>query len=121
MTTRRADDVGTLKGATAPLHEALTLDRVIHEPARLAILAVLSGAEEADFAFLLVATGLSKGNLSKQTAKLEESGYITIRKYHRGRIPATGYRITPMGRSALAEYGARITALGQSVRQAGPV
>ena len=44
-----------------------------------------------------------------------------IRKYYRGKIPATGYRITPAGRSALAEYGERITALGQSVRQAGPV
>ena len=69
MTTRRADGVGAMDGAPAPLHEALTLDRVIHEPARLAILAVLSGAEEADFAFLLVTTGLSKGNLSKQTSQ----------------------------------------------------
>jgi DNA-binding transcriptional ArsR family regulator len=100
----------------AELHEALTLDRVIHEPARLAILAVLSGTEEVDFAFLLAATGMTKGNLSRQAGKLEEAGYITIRKYFRGKIPATGYRITDVGRAALARYGAQIAALSQQIQ-----
>jgi DNA-binding transcriptional ArsR family regulator len=102
---------------TAAVHEALTLDRVVHEPARLAILAVLDSAAEVDFAFLLTATGLSKGNLSKQTSKLDEAGYITMRKYFKGRIPATGYRITPAGKAAFAAYWERITALGQSLQQ----
>ncbi|HZS92441.1 MAG TPA: transcriptional regulator [Chloroflexota bacterium] len=102
---------------TGELHEALTLDRVVHEPARLAILAVLSSAEEVDFAFLLMATGLSKGNLSKQSSKLEEAGYITIRKYFKGKIPATGYRITDKGRAAFTAYWEHITALGQSVQR----
>ena len=100
----------------AEVHEALTLDRIVHEPARLAILAVLSGAEEVDFAFLQLATGLTKGNMSRQASKLEEAGYITIRKYYRGKIPATGYRITPMGREALAHYGEQIAALGQRIQ-----
>ncbi len=111
---QREDDTDPL--ITSPeVHEALTLDRVVHEPARLAILAVLSGADEVDFAFLLVATGLSKGNLSKQASKLEEAGYITVRKHFKGKIPATAYRITTVGRSAFAAYWQRITALGQSV------
>ena len=105
-------------GADTDVHEALTLDRVVHEPARLAILAVLSGAEEVDFAFLQAATGLTKGNLSRQASKLEEAGYIAIRKYYRGKIPATGYRITPQGRAAFASYWERIAAIGQSVGQA---
>ena len=111
-------DTGGAPGAE--VHEALTLDRIIHEPARLAILAVLSGAEEVDFAFMQAATGLTKGNLSRQASKLEEAGYITIRKYFRGKIPATGYRITPAGRDAFASYWERMAAIGQRVGQPAP-
>jgi DNA-binding transcriptional ArsR family regulator len=113
------EDGDGLDAARPEVHEALTLDRLVHEPARLAILAVLHSAAEVDFAFLLMATGLSKGNLSKQTSKLEEAGYITIRKYFKGKIPATGYRITPAGQAAFAAYWERMTALGQRVQQAG--
>jgi len=102
----------------AEVHAALTLDRIVHEPARLAILAVLSGAAEVDFAFLQAATGLTKGNLSRQASKLEEVGYITIRKYFRGKIPATGYRITAPGREALTRYGEQIAAIGQRIQTA---
>lgn len=99
------------------VHEALTLDRVVHEPARLAILAVLNSAEEVDFAFMQAATGLTKGNLSRQAGKLEETGYMTIRKYYKGKIPATGYRITPRGRAAFAAYWEQLAAIKQSVEQ----
>ena len=119
MSAIEREDAGRLPVPETDVHEALTLDRVVHEPARLAILAVLNSAAEVDFAFLLMATGLSKGNLSKQTSKLEEAGYITIRKYFKGKIPATGYRITPLGKAAFAAYWERMTALGQSVQQAG--
>jgi DNA-binding transcriptional ArsR family regulator len=121
MTAAGADDLDTIhdgQAEQADVHQALTLDRIVHEPARLAILAVLNSAEEVDFNFVLLATGLSKGNLSKQTAKLEEAGYVSIRKYFRGKVPATGYRLTEAGRAAFAAYWERITVLGQSVRQA---
>ena len=100
----------------APVHAALALDRIVHEPARLAILAVLSGAEEVDFAFLQAATGLTKGNLSRQASKLEEVGYLAIRKYYRGKIPATGYRISATGRAALIRYGEQITAINHRIQ-----
>ena len=119
MNAQDLEDAEGLGADRPEVHEALTLDRVVHEPARLAILAVLNSAAEVDFAFLLMATGLSKGNLSKQTSKLEEAGYITIRKYFKGKIPATGYCITPSGKAAFAAYWERMTALGQSVQQAG--
>lgn len=99
------------------VHEALTLDRVVHEPARLAILAVLTSADEVDFAFLQAATGLTKGNLSRQASKLEDAGYLTIRKYFKGKIPATGYRITARGRAAFAGYWERLAAIRESVGQ----
>jgi DNA-binding transcriptional ArsR family regulator len=80
------------------------VDRVIHEPARLTIMALLSGADEVDFLFLMRETGLTKGNLSSHLAKLEESTYIEIEKTFRGKIPLTLIRITKKGRAALGAY-----------------
>jgi DNA-binding MarR family transcriptional regulator len=89
----------------------LDLDRMVHEPARLAILTVLSAAEAVEFLFLLRVTGLSKGNLSVQGQKLEAAGYIETMKGFRGRIPVTTFRITLEGKKALAAYHAQMRAL----------
>ena len=86
------------------LQPILDLDRMIHEPARLAILTVLTAAEEVEFQFLQRVTGLSKGNLSSHTQKLEGIGYLATTKAFRGRIPVTSFRITPEGKIALATY-----------------
>jgi len=80
------------------------VDRIVHEPARLMIMALLSGAKEADFLFLTRETGLTKGNLSSHLLKLEEARYVEIEKTFRGKIPLTLVRITPVGRTALAQY-----------------
>ncbi len=80
------------------------LDRVIHEPARLRILMILSGVDTADFNFLLNALGLSKGNLSAHADKLENAGYVEVRKSFNGKMPHTDYRLTEAGRQALADY-----------------
>lgn len=96
--------------------QTLAIDRIIHEPARLVILAVLNTAAEVDFRFLEATTGLTKGNLSRQASKLEEAGYIAIRKYFKGKIPATSYQITPAGRAAFAAYWDQMNALQQTAR-----
>jgi DNA-binding transcriptional ArsR family regulator len=80
------------------------VDRIIHEPARLTIMALLSGAEEADFLFLLRETGLTKGNLSSHLAKLEETAYVEIEKTFRDKIPLTLVRMTDKGTAALQKY-----------------
>ena len=80
------------------------LDRVIHEPARLRIVALLSGAKEADFLFLQRETGLTKGNLSRHLVKLEDAGYVQIEKTFRGKIPLTLARLSAQGRSAFQSY-----------------
>ncbi len=80
------------------------VDRVIHEPARLMIVALLSGAKEADFLFLMRVTGLTKGNLSSHLIKLEESSYVEIEKTFRGKIPLTLVRPTREGRTAFQNY-----------------
>jgi len=93
------------------LRTILDLDRMVHEPARLAILTVLSAAEAVEFLFLLKVTGLSRGNLSVQAQKLDAAGYLQTTKRFRGRIPVTSFRITPEGRKALLTYHAQMRAL----------
>ena len=93
-----------------PVRRLLDLDRVVHEPARLAILTVLSAAAEVEFKFLEAVTGLTKGNLSSHTLKLEHAGYIQVRKAFRGRIPVTRFEITVSGRRALDQYVTQLKA-----------
>ncbi len=97
------------------VQQAMQIDRVVHEPARLVILAVLSKVEWADFNFLLKATGLSRGNLSRQASKLEEATYIEIEKTFRGKIPQTRYRITSQGETALHDYWTQMARLHDNV------
>lgn len=80
------------------------LDRLIHEPSRLAIMAVLSAVESADFTFLLQATQLSKGNLSAHAAKLRDAGYVQIDKSFKDNYPHTTYKLTAEGRKAFNHY-----------------
>ena len=80
------------------------VDRIIHEPARLSIVALLSGAREADFLFLQRESGLTKGNLSSHLMKLEEAGYVEIEKTFRGKLPLTLARLTAKGREAFQNY-----------------
>lgn len=80
------------------------LDPVVHGRLRLALLALLSGVEQAEFTWLRAKTQASDGNLGAQLLKLEEAGYVTIKKKFVLRKPQTVYRITETGRQALAAY-----------------
>ncbi len=80
------------------------LDRIIHEPGRLVIVALLSAVKEADFVYLLRETELTKGNLSSHLGKLEEAAYVTIEKTFRGKVPLTLARLTPTGKAAFESY-----------------
>jgi DNA-binding MarR family transcriptional regulator len=80
------------------------IDRLVHEPARLHILTLLSVVESADFLFIMRQTGLTKGNLSSHLSKLETAGYVVIEKEFVEKIPHTVVKITPMGREALQVY-----------------
>lgn len=80
------------------------IDRLIHEPARLLIVALLSVVESADFTFLMQQTGLTWGNLSSHMSKLEEAGYIEVEKTFKGKRPNTMLRLTTAGREAFHAY-----------------
>ncbi|MGD2058782.1 MAG: transcriptional regulator [Anaerolineales bacterium] len=83
------------------------LDRLIHNPGRLAILAVLAGVESADFTFLQETTEINKGTLSKHLSSLEQAGYIKIKKQFIDNRPNTSASLTPDGRKALNTYRRR--------------
>lgn len=80
------------------------INRVVHEPVRLAILKILTSAKEVDFNFLLTTLGVTKGNLATHINKLEAVGFIEIKKEFRGKIPHTSYRITKTGRHQFQKY-----------------
>jgi DNA-binding PadR family transcriptional regulator len=80
------------------------LNPVVHGRLRLALLSLLSGVEEADFTWLRVKTEATDGNLGAQLLKLEEAGYVAVKKKFVLRKPKTLYRITETGRQALTEY-----------------
>jgi DNA-binding MarR family transcriptional regulator len=80
------------------------IDRVVHEPARLMVLALLYVVESADFTFLMNQTGLTWGNLSSHLSKLEEAGYVEVEKEFKGKKPHTMLHLTDEGREAFREY-----------------
>ena len=90
--------------AGASLQSIGEIDRLVHEPARLMILAILNAVESADFLFLLRQTSLTRGNLSSHLSKLEAAEYIEVQKEFVDKIPRTVLHITSPGRQALHTY-----------------
>lgn len=104
----------------APFEELAGLDRLIHEPARLAILTALSACQSADFLFLQRLTGLTKGNLSSHLAKLEEAGLVQIDKRFVGKTPQTLVKLTAQGRPAIEQHWRQLEALRRDVQHWQP-
>ena len=102
---------------STPFERLVGLDRLVHEPARLAILTVLSSCTSADFLFLQRLTGMSKGNLSSHLGKLEEAGLIVIEKSFVGKLPRTRLSLTPHGREQIESHWRRLDELrGEALR-----
>lgn len=80
------------------------VDKVIHESARLLIVANLSLVESADFLFIMQQSGLTFGNLSSHMKKLEDAGYIEVQKEFVNRRPKTMLKLTPQGKKAFEVY-----------------
>jgi DNA-binding MarR family transcriptional regulator len=80
------------------------LDKLIHEPARMSIMAVLYVLESADFTFLMNQTGLTWGNLSAHLTKLESAGYVEVEKSFKGKRPNTNLKLSKIGRNAFNNY-----------------
>jgi DNA-binding MarR family transcriptional regulator len=84
------------------------VDRLIHEPNRLIIMAQLYVVQSADFTFLLHQTGMTAGNLSAHLSKLEDAGYVEVTKEFIERKPHTALALTKKGRAAFKEYRRKV-------------
>ena len=98
------------------LRGLVDIDRLIHEPARLMIVAILSAVESADFLYLKRETGLTKGNLSSHLSRLEEAGYLEIEKTYREKTPLTICRLTKTGSLAFETYRSQLKNFVESTR-----
>jgi DNA-binding transcriptional ArsR family regulator len=96
------------------------VERLVHEPSRMAILTILSACVEADFTFLQRATGLTQGNLSLHLSKLADAALITIAKDFVGKRPRTRAVITEHGRNAIEAHWDRLARIRQAARNWRP-
>jgi DNA-binding MarR family transcriptional regulator len=96
--------------------EIAGLDRLVHEPSRLAILTALSACQSADFLFLQNLTGLTGGNLSSHIHKLEDAGLVQTEKQFVDRRPNTQVQITSAGRSAIQTHWEQLETLHENAQ-----
>ena len=96
------------------------LDRMIHEPSRLAILTILRRTAGADYLFIRRLTGLSKGNLSNHLAKLEEAGLVSIGKHFEGKKPVTTVNLTERGQETIEVYWSEMERIAGESRRRSP-
>ncbi len=99
-----------------PFEELSALDKLIHEPSRLAILTALIAVPRSDFMYLQRITGLNKGNLSLHLAKLAAAGLVEITKDFVDRKPRTEIRLTEQGSAKHTRYWERVDRLRQDAR-----
>ena len=92
------------------------LDRLIHERIRLGVVSALAVNESLAFTELKRLLGVTDGNLSVHTRKLEDAGYLDCSKSFEGRMPKTEYRLTASGRRALDKYLSHMEALIEATR-----
>jgi DNA-binding MarR family transcriptional regulator len=86
------------------IRQIIDVDKLIHEPARIAVLSLLYVVDSADFLFIMNQTGLTQGNLSSHLAKLEDSSIIEIIKSFQGKRPHTSIKLTKSGRKRFENY-----------------
>ena len=91
----------------------LAFDPVIHAPARLQIMAVLAGVQDAEFAMLRTTADVSDSVLSKHLSALSEAGYVRLRKAAQDGRQRTWASLTRTGRAAFRNHVAALTALAR--------
>ena len=96
---------------------ASSLDRLIHERTRLAIISALAVNASLTFIELKELLRITDGNLSVHARKLEDAGYVGCTKSFSGRLPKTEYRLSASGRRALEKYLDHMEALIRATRE----
>jgi DNA-binding PadR family transcriptional regulator len=104
-------------GEKSPLQTITRFDRLLEHRLRLALMVLLSQFDALSFARLKQLTGETDGNLAGKLRRLEEAGYITVRKEFQDRRPITWYALTDRGRGALSSHLAALADLVQQVAE----
>ncbi len=107
----------TLRAVAGDESPAQSLDKIIHERIRLAIVSALAVNERLTFNELKQLLQTTDGNVSVHARKLEDAGYITCKKSFEGRVPKTEYKLTAAGKKALERYLSHMEALIHATRQ----
>lgn len=92
------------------------LDKIIHERMRLGMISALAANDKLSFGELKTLLDTTDGNLSVHARKLEDAGYVTMKKSFAGRTPLTEFKITPAGRKALTRYLDHMEALIKAMK-----
>ncbi len=120
---RKIPNLAPIKGSTVSIDvqtektNPVALDQIIHVRVRLGIVSALAVEASLTFNELKERLQTSDGNLSVHARRLEEAGYVEIRKSFEGRIPRTDYRLTETGRQALKRYLDHMEALIERIRE----
>lgn len=80
------------------------LDPLLHSQLRLSIVSILMSVDKADFNFIKETTNATSGNISVQIKKLEEAGYIDVKKSFKNNYPNTTVSITKKGIESFENY-----------------
>ena len=79
-------------------------DPLLETGPRLAMCALLQGADWVDFASVRDMLAVSDSAISKHSRTLEDAGYLEVRKGSIGRRPRTWFRLTTTGRAAFSGH-----------------
>lgn len=117
-TKKRAehDAPRALKAIAGDESSAQSLDKIIHERIRLAIVSALAVNERLTFNELKELLHATDGNVSVHARKLEDAGYISCKKSFEGRVPKTEYKLTSAGKRTLEKYLSHMEALIHATR-----
>lgn len=94
------------------------LQRLLEHRLRLALCVLLSRHDRISFSRLKVLTKETDGNLGANLRRLEEAGFVSVRKQFADRKPVSSYSLTSAGRRALREH---LSALSKLIADAGRV
>ena len=121
QTAARAARQATAPRTAAPRKQAnpASLDRLIHDRTRLAIVSALAAQPSMSFSDLKTITETTDGNLSVHARKLEDAGYLACSKGFDGRLPRTEFSLTEAGRRALRKYLDHMEAIIRGARAQG--
>ena len=99
------------EGQTRPPNGLDRLDALLQHRSRLGAMVLLSGADAISFSRLRTLLDETDGNLGAQLRKLEDAGYVSVKKEFVERKPVSWYALTPAGRKALKAHLAALEAL----------